>query len=78
MTDPATAGEGSMIDIVVNGEHRTVDAAVTVADLVAQIASTTRGIAVAVDGNIVPRSTWESTRAPDNCKIEIITAVAGG
>jgi sulfur carrier protein len=37
-----------------------------------------RGIAVAVDGLIVQRSTWALTPVPDNSSIEIVTAAAGG
>jgi sulfur carrier protein len=37
-----------------------------------------RGIAVAVDGEIVRRSAWVSTLINDDCVVEIVTAVAGG
>lgn len=37
-----------------------------------------RGIAVALDGEIVRRSRWATTRVVDGCVVEIVTAAAGG
>ncbi len=37
-----------------------------------------RGVAVALDGEIVPRSAWTSTLVPDHSRVEIVTAAAGG
>ena len=37
-----------------------------------------RGVAVAIDGDVVRRSEWPHTRIQDGCAIEIVTAVAGG
>lgn len=37
-----------------------------------------RGIAVALDGEIVRRSVWSSTIVLDESSIEIVTAAAGG
>jgi sulfur carrier protein len=37
-----------------------------------------RGIAVAIDGEVAPRSTWSSTLIPDRSHVEIVTAAAGG
>ena len=38
----------------------------------------TRGIAVAVDGEVVARSDWSATRVRDGALVEIVTAAAGG
>jgi sulfur carrier protein len=38
----------------------------------------TRGVAVAIDGEVVPRSTWAITRIRDGATVEILTAAAGG
>jgi sulfur carrier protein len=38
----------------------------------------TRGVAVAVDGEVVPRSAWESTRLREGQKIEVVGAIQGG
>jgi len=37
-----------------------------------------RGIAVAVDGEIVRRSEWADTIVKDESSVEIVTAAAGG
>ncbi len=37
-----------------------------------------RGIAVALDGEIVRRSVWSSTIVLDESSVEIVTAAAGG
>jgi len=37
-----------------------------------------RGIAVAVDGEIVRRSNWADTIVKDESSVEIVTAAAGG
>ncbi len=70
--------ESILIDITVNNEHYSIDAGTTVANLVEQYARTARGIAVAIDGTIVPKSTWTDTVLREGCRVEIITAVAGG
>lgn len=36
------------------------------------------GVAVAVDGEVVPRSAWPSRSLPDGAVVEIVTAVQGG
>jgi sulfur carrier protein len=38
----------------------------------------TRGVAVAVDGEVVPRSGWESTPLSDGQSIEVVEAIQGG
>jgi sulfur carrier protein len=50
----------------------------TVADLVAAVCRSPRGVAVAVDGAVVPKSTWETTTIAPGAAIEIVTAAAGG
>ncbi|MCU1363949.1 MAG: hypothetical protein JWM55_1777 [Acidimicrobiaceae bacterium] len=37
-----------------------------------------RGVAVALDGEVVPRSAWKNTLIPDRSVVEIVTAAAGG
>jgi sulfur carrier protein len=65
--------------IRVNGDERDVDG-VTVAELVAELGVPAggRGIAVAVDGEVVPRGAWKATAVPDGAAVEIVTAVQGG
>jgi sulfur carrier protein len=37
-----------------------------------------RGIAVAVEGNVVPRSEWEATPLREGQRVEVLQAVQGG
>ncbi len=48
------------------------------AELVAQWCASPRGIAVARNGDVVPKSQWEGTRIVAGDQIEIVTAAAGG
>jgi sulfur carrier protein len=50
----------------------------TVDGLVRRMAIEPRGIAVAIDGEIIRRAAWAETPIIDKSVIEIVTAVAGG
>jgi sulfur carrier protein len=63
--------------ITVNGEPR--DVVGTVDDLLDALGiEVRRGMAVAVDAEVVPRSEWSTTRVADGARVEIVTAVQGG
>ena len=65
--------------IVVNGSEVTLGERATVADAIASTgAQTRRGIAVALNGEVVPRSSWTATELTAGDKVEVLTAVAGG
>jgi sulfur carrier protein len=66
--------------IIVNGEPRPVREEATVAALLAElgIAAAGRGVAVAVDGEVVPRARWPERALPDGCRVEVVTAMQGG
>jgi sulfur carrier protein len=68
------------VAIHVNGEPRDVEPGTTVAGLVgaAGVAPEARGVAVAVDGEVVPRGAWEHAVLGAGARVEIVTAVAGG
>jgi sulfur carrier protein len=63
---------------LVNGTPWDVAAGATVAELVSAWCPSPRGIAVARNGDVVPRSRWERTPVQDGDRIEIVTAAAGG
>ena len=63
--------------IRVNGEERTF-VEESVAGLLTRLAIEPRGVAVAIDGEVVRRSAWTQTVVLDHSVIEILTAVAGG
>jgi sulfur carrier protein len=61
----------------VNGQQQSfVDE--SVAELVQRLSIEPRGVAVAIDGEVVRRSQWSHTRVQDGNTIEVVTAVAGG
>jgi sulfur carrier protein len=64
--------------VTVNGERREVPAEATVADLVALVGAPRRGVAVAVDGEVVRRGAWDSTLVHDGASVEVLAAIQGG
>ena len=65
--------------IELNGRPVEVEARATVADAVAASgASERRGVAVAVEGEVVPRSEWEATPLRDGQHVDVLHAVQGG
>ncbi|MFC3850517.1 sulfur carrier protein ThiS [Corynebacterium hansenii] len=65
--------------VSVNGADRELAADATIADVVDDIAGGPRGVAVAVDGVVLPRERWGATvgeLAPS--AIDVLTAVQGG
>ena len=62
----------------VNGEPWKVDPGTSVAALVAAWCPSPRGVAVAVNGEVVPRSTWDVATVAPGDAVEIVSAAAGG
>ena len=67
------------IELVVNGERQRL-AAVDVRALLVVLGFDPegRGIAVARNGEVVPRSAWETTTLAPDDRIDIVGAVQGG
>lgn len=70
----------SDVQLVVNGESRRVQDDATVEVLVGALngAPGGRGVAVAVDGEVVPRGAWGRTPLQEGARVEIVAAVQGG
>jgi sulfur carrier protein len=64
--------------ITLNGQPREVPTGSSLAELVAQLSDRTSGIAVAVNGEVVPRGSWPQTVLADRDRVELVTAVQGG
>lgn len=66
--------------IVLNGEPREVPAGATVADVVSLLAmrAEARGVAVAVQGEVVSRGEWGGTELADGSRVEVVAAIQGG
>lgn len=66
------------MEVTVNGASRTLPPATTLADLVSSITEMSRGIAVAVNGAVVPRLGWPDTTLRPGDQVEVLTAAQGG
>ncbi|MCF6283134.1 MAG: sulfur carrier protein ThiS [Candidatus Polarisedimenticolaceae bacterium] len=66
------------MQIYINGEEKTVAAESSMAALIEQLALTDKRVAVEVNEELVPRSTFEQHLIQANDRIEIINAVGGG
>ncbi|UXA07696.1 sulfur carrier protein ThiS [Mycobacterium sp. SMC-2] len=63
--------------VVVNEKMVEVDEQTTVAALLESLGYPDRGVAVAVDDAVLPRSNW-TTKLFDGARLEVLTAVQGG
>ena len=66
------------MQVTVNGAPTEVDEDCTVAALVAGRTSGHGKVAVARNGDVVPRSGWESTRLSAGDSLEVLAPTAGG
>ncbi|MEU8237929.1 sulfur carrier protein ThiS [Actinoplanes missouriensis] len=64
--------------LTINGQDRSRTESCTVATLVAEIIAAQRGVAVAVNGTVVPRSAWSEVDLADGDRVEVLTAAQGG
>jgi sulfur carrier protein len=66
--------------IWVNGRPAEGREGATVAELLADLGVETaaRGVAVAVDGEVVPRAEWARRPVPEGARVEALTAMQGG
>ena len=63
--------------ITYNGELLDISAT-NLEALILQQAGTDQGVAVALDGAVVPRSRWASIEVPEGARVDALTAVQGG
>ena len=71
------------MQIELNGEKVEVGEAATIADVIGLVAGDRipedrRGVAVALGGEVVPRSEWSVTAPSDGASIEVVAAIQGG
>lgn len=66
--------------VIVNGESVSLQAGTTVADVVARAGHEPagRGIAVAVNGEVVPKGEWLLRAVNEADKVEVLAAIGGG
>jgi sulfur carrier protein len=66
--------------IELNGEPRKLPDRATLADAVCEsgVEAAARGVAVALDGEVVPRGEWDSTPLAEGNSVEVLAAIQGG
>ena len=64
--------------LIVNGERWELPEGTTLADVLGRLDAPSTGVAVALDGAVVPRRSWPGTSLRDGARIEVLTAVQGG
>ena len=66
------------VTVTINGETRDLPPGVTLADVVSQLTESQKGVAAALNGEVVPRRAWSATALAERDAVEIVTAVQGG
>lgn len=66
------------MNVTVNGAAAALADGWSVADLVRDRTDEQRKVAVARNGEVVPRGEWETTRLSEGDSMEILAPVAGG
>lgn len=68
------------VSVKINGDPRELPDGATVASVVASLPNSPsgRGVAVAVEGEVVPRAQWQGTELREGANVEVVVAVQGG
>jgi sulfur carrier protein len=66
------------MQITLNGQPQQATDDISLTELVDQISDRTSGIAVALNSDVVPRSSWPDTTIRDGDRVDVVTAVQGG
>jgi thiamine biosynthesis protein ThiS len=67
-----------VLEIIVNGEKRVLDARLTLAELVQQLGLTPARIALELNREVVRRAAWQDIQIGDGDSLEIVHFVGGG
>ncbi len=71
-------GSSETVEVRLNGEAVSLAAGTTLSELVARWCGSDRGVAVAVNQEVIPRSVWSDYVVTNGAAVEIVTAAAGG
>ncbi len=66
------------IRVIVNGAPREFGSALTFSQLLDELALSGKRLAIEVNGEIVPRSSFAESKLSDGDRIEVVVAVGGG
>lgn len=66
------------MELIINGDQRLIDSSYSLMDLLVSLEMTQGHIAVELNGEIIPKSTFQKQQLSDGDKIEIVQAIGGG
>jgi sulfur carrier protein len=67
------------MNVTINGTKTEVGSATKVGDVAAELARGRRsGVAIAINGEVVPKSEWERVALAEGDRVEVLTAIGGG
>ena len=64
--------------VTVNGKQWELPRGATLADVLERLGAPSTGVAVALDGAVIPRASWPGTALQDGASVDVVTAVQGG
>jgi sulfur carrier protein len=75
---PEEPGRSGELAVLVNGQAFAMGAGATVADVVEALGCGERGVAVAVNSQLLRRAQWTAAGLQPGDRVEVLHAVAGG
>ncbi|MCW4351830.1 sulfur carrier protein ThiS [Hoyosella sp. YIM 151337] len=65
-------------EVQINGEWRSYPDGASLSGLLESLGLPSKGLAIAINGEVVPKDDWPDTAVEPASRIEIVTAVQGG
>jgi len=66
------------MEVIINGDQHLIDSSYSLMDLLVSLEMTQGQIAIELNGEIIPKSTFQQQQLSDGDKIEIVQAIGGG
>ena len=66
------------MNVLVNGRPTELESGATVESVLAVLDVPHRGVAVAVDAEVVPRGEWPEHQLSEGARVEVLRAIQGG
>jgi len=66
------------MNVIVNGRPTELESGATVESVLAVLDVPDRGVAVAVDAEVVPRGEWPEHELSEGARVEVLRAIQGG